>query len=188
MFNELDATNRIIRILGESKVNEINEYDESSIAHDILIENKNKVLSKGWFFNTDIDFTIVKNIDGFIYIPTNTLKIDNIKLENGESVNAVIRGDRLYDRDNNTFIFTQNIICDLVINLNFDDLIIQAKEYITCLSAEIYSNNMDGSETLYKLNKNNLETARNELYQIDLDSENIVHSGNSNIYNLRNYR
>jgi len=185
MFNELDATNRILRILGEMKVNQIEEYDESSIAHDILIEKKNQVLSKGWFFNTDESFTLLRDTNNYIYIPTNTLKIENITDENGEELNCVIRGDRLYDKVNNTFKFNFNIIADITINLNFDDLIIQAKEYITCLAAETYSNNMDGSQTLYNLNKKNLEKAEYELFQIDLDSQNLVHNGNSKIYNNR---
>jgi hypothetical protein len=91
----------------------------------------------------------------------------------------------LYDKYNNTFKFETDLLVDITVNMNFDDLIIQAKEYITCLAAETYSNNMDGSQTLYNLNKENVRKAEYELFQVDLDSQNLYHNGNNSIYNNR---
>lgn len=186
MFNELEAANRVIRVLGDSKSLSIDESEEIEIAFDILIEKKNMVLSKGWFFNINYELEILVDVDGFIQLPTETLKIDDIIDNLGEPIQSVIRGSRLYNLTDNTFVFEEKVVLDLTINMDFDDLIIQAKEYITCLAKEEYSNNMDGSSTLYQLNEKSLIKAEYNLEQLNVDSLNLVHYGNSNIYSTRN--
>ena len=65
---------------------------------------------------------------------------------------TVQRGDRLYDRKNNTYVFTEDLKGDMTIILDWDDLPEHARLYIMTKAGRELQENMIGSKDLTEIN------------------------------------
>lgn len=150
--SELEAINTILSVIGESPISSLSDISsvaDAVTAQSILSEVSRQVQTKGWHFNTEKDFEL--SPDTFskeIVIPSNAIRVD--PMGDDREVDAVQRGNKLYDRVNHTFQFTKSIKCDLVILLPFDQMPQAARHYITIKAARIFQSRTVGSEALYQ--------------------------------------
>ncbi len=150
--SELEAINTILSVIGESPISSLSDISsvaDAVTAQSILSEVSRQVQTKGWHFNTEKDFEL--SPDTFsqeIVIPSNALRVD--PMGDDREVDAVQRGNKLYDRVNHTFQFTKSIKCDLVILLPFDQMPQAARHYVTIKAARIFQSRTVGSEALYQ--------------------------------------
>ena len=108
--SKLDAVNSILLGIGEAPVNTLGSgLQEAEIAEVTLNNINREVQSIGWHFNTEIRYTLVKNSDGIINIPSNCLKVDVTAVLRDYNTDVVERSRKLYDRVKNTFVFTTDI-------------------------------------------------------------------------------
>ena len=150
--SKLDAVNSILIGTGEAPVNTLGSgLQEAEIAEVILDNISREVQSKGWTFNTDIRKTLVRTEAGYINLPSNCVKVDTTTLLRDYNTDVVERNRRLYDRITNSFIFTKDIITDIVLLLPFDELPEVARRYITLRASRKYQENILGSQTLSQL-------------------------------------
>ncbi|OAM53359.1 hypothetical protein A7981_05680 [Methylovorus sp. MM2] len=121
--------------IGESPVSSLDGTGLADVASAkrILRETSREVQNRGWDFNSEKNYPLPLSVDGFIYTPTNTLRIDTTK--EFQDVDVVHRGSRLYDRGNRTYVFTKTIKVDLLLGLPFEELPEAARHYITIRSA-----------------------------------------------------
>lgn len=128
---ELEAINEIIAALGESPVETLEDTGSAEVESAIarLRMTSRQVQEKGWHWNTAFT-TLPLTIDtGEVFVPANTLKADTIGEH--QCIDAVLRGRRLFDRQNNTYRFKHALKVTLVQFLPFDELPEAGRQYIT---------------------------------------------------------
>jgi len=150
--SKLDAVNSILIGIGEAPVNTLGSgLQEAEIAELILNNINREVQSSGWTFNTDLRLTLSPNSDGHINLPSNCIKVDAISVLRDYTTDIVERNRRLYDRVTNSFIFTTDVVVDMVTLLPFEGLPEVARRYITLRAGRKFQENIIGSPTLSKL-------------------------------------
>ena len=129
---ELSAVNSILGAIGQSPVTTLNyENPELSFIYNILTEVNKDVQNEGWHFNTEYHVKTTPDTDGYIYLPTNTLRYDLNGDYDYKTQDLVIRNGRLYDLVDHTDVFTGDLYLDLVTLYAFEDLPNPFQRYIT---------------------------------------------------------
>ena len=150
--SKLDAVNSILLGIGEAPVNTLGSgLQEAEIAEVTLNNINREVQTLGWHFNTEVRYTLGKNSDGIINLPSNCLKVDVTAVLRDYNTDVVERNRQLYDRVKNSFIFTEDIETDIVVFLDFEAIPEAARRYITLRAARKFQENILGSSTLSKL-------------------------------------
>lgn len=131
-----DAINICLQVIGEQVIEgslPLTGIYEAEIADDIIEATKEEVLAEGWSFNTDTNWTLVPDTSGYIAVSPSALRIDAT-----DSTKKLVRKDgKLYDKENRTYVFSTAIDCDVVWNLDFDDIPVAMQQYITLRAARI---------------------------------------------------
>lgn len=163
--NKLNLVNKCLRAIGNTELpsgtnpNTVAEGTVYARASTLVDEVAMVVLNAGWHFNTDYQYELVPDgTTGFITVPNSVLRIDSTRYKN-----YTLRGDKVYDNTNNTFIFTDNIKVNLIWVVSYSDLSVAASHYIGNRAAREFYEIMIGApqETSYIIK--NEQDAYNEL-------------------------
>lgn len=150
LTTELDAINIMLGTIGESPINSLDAATgvvDAVTARSILAEVAVQVQEEGWHFNTEYEFVLSPDAGTQeIYVAPNTIEVDVSPYTT--DVDVAIRGNRLYDRKNKTYQFSQDIKADLTILLEFNELPQAARHYITIRSARVFQQRVVGSQLL----------------------------------------
>ena len=146
---KLEAVNKLLQSIGETKVNSLASGLSDAEQAEITIDSiSREVQTAGWSFNTELKYTLAaESGTGFVYLPSNTLRVDNWKYY--PEKNYVQRGLRIYDSLNHTYAINQSVIVNLVVLLDFTDLPEAARRYITIRAARIFQDETVGSMELH---------------------------------------
>jgi hypothetical protein len=148
-MTKLEAVNVCLGTIGEPAVNSLDGASlDAQMASDFIDETSRRVQSKGWHWNKETH-TLSPDINNNIVLPVATVEVDTVN--GSRNTDVVQRGNRLYDRENNTYEFDTALELKLVVLLPFDDLPNVAKDYITIRAARLFQARVLGSETLHKL-------------------------------------
>lgn len=147
---ELEAVNLMLSVIGESPLSSLNDSTvvDAVLARNILSEVSRAVQTKGWHFNIEKAFPLLP--DAYtkeISVPTNCLRV--VTVYPTQDVEAVHRGQRLYDRANHTYQFAKTVKVDMAVALPFDELPETARHYIAIRAARVFQARSVGSDTLY---------------------------------------
>ena len=136
-LTELNAVNRMLRIINEMPVSSISgTISLDSIAQTVLLEVSEEVQTEGLQSNTDVDYPLTPDASNNINIPAAVLKIDAMDAD----VSVAVRGSLLYDKKNRTLEFTQTELkCKIVWLLDFEDLPNVTRTYITLRAARRFA-------------------------------------------------
>ena len=147
---ELEAVNTMLSAIGEAPVSSLEntELEDVAVAKNILNETIVDVQTTGYNFNTEYNFKINPDTSGNINVPNNAVYCDVSNRGTTSDKDLVLRGERLYDRENQTFTFTDAVYVDLILILPWDDLPQPARRYCTVKAARRYQNRVFGSDTL----------------------------------------
>ena len=156
--NKLGMVNQCLLAIGEvpladgTVLDDLQEGTDGAIARDIVAGTVVDIMSHGWFFNTDTNFKLYPDVDSFITVPPNFIRID------GGSYNArgryILRGNRLYDRQEQTYKFDSFISVDTVYIIAYEDMPQSAYKYMSLRSARQFQETVIGSATLYQFTIN----------------------------------
>ncbi len=148
---KLEAVNIMLSSIGEAPVNSLTSgLEDAELAETILGSVSRDVQSKGWTFNTDLKYTLSPDsVTKEISIPDNCLRVDTRGTVRSSSSDIVERGRKLYDRVNNTSIFSSSQIVDIVFNLEFTDIPEVARRYIVIRSARIFQDRVLASTSIH---------------------------------------
>jgi hypothetical protein len=171
LTSKLDAVNSMLIGIGEAPVNTLNSgLQEAEIAAVTLENISREVQSSGWSFNTDIRYTLTKQNNGTIPLPSNTLHVDTVGLKRLYNTDVIQRGMFLYDRTKNTDIFTADIEVDIIFLLDFDQLPEVARRYITLRAGRKFQEDTLGSDTMTQLQMKDEQRALFALRDADSQS------------------
>ena len=170
-MSELDAVNMMLMTIGEYKVNDLLNLagrSDAAIAKDILNNTSRAVQSKGWTFNTDFDVVMKpQQSDGTIPVEPNILRIDTTSTVRSGSQDIIERANKLYDRQSNTHIFTDNVTVNTVTYFTFEDLPEAARRYIAIRSARVFHDRVVGSGELHRFFQEDETIAWSELLEYE---------------------
>ena len=182
---ELEAINTMLSTIGESPVNTVEDTGNVDvvIARQILQTVSREVQARGWHFNTEINYTITPDSEGYLVLPNTVLKVDTVYPDSSKDV--VVRGSRLYDRENHTYVFTDAVKVDMTILLTFDELPEVARNYATIRASRIFQERVVGSDTLHAFNSQDEARAMVSLMEYEADTADLnILSGNYSVYRI----
>jgi hypothetical protein len=158
-LSELEAVNEILSVLGEAPVSTLGDPDNATSTAVSAARRAIKVASRAlqtqaWSFNTEYDYDLTPDGDGYLTVPSNCIRVDVDPLESDSSLDLVLRGTRLYNRADHTYVFTDPVTCTLVLLLEFDELPEAARHYIMVRAARQLQDKMAGSDALHVYTEN----------------------------------
>lgn len=166
-MTELEAVNVLLTTIGEQPINSLsgNQTTDVTIARQVLTEVSREVQSQGWHFNTEPEVSLVPDsVNSHITVPIDVARIDS------KYKNVVIRSGKLFDVEERTYIFTDNLKCDIIYFHDFLDLPHPAKKYITTRAARIFSDRSLNSESLNRMLKADERTSLVNLKEYENDT------------------
>lgn len=172
---ELEAVNLMLVSIGEQPVNTLEQpgVSEVSIARDILHQVSRQVQAIGLRCNSESNYRLPVDVDGYIILPSNTLSVD----ASDPTMDVVQRGNKLYDRKNHTYKFAQGVEVDIVFFLPFEELPQVVRDYIAIRAARVFQAKTVGSEALHAFTAEDEQKAYLALVAAEIDS------GDYNIFN-----
>lgn len=121
----------MLGFIGESPVSTLagSLGADVTLAVAILDQVTLETLEEGWSFNTDLGLSIAPDGSSNILVPANTLRIDLSRSQyfNGD---VVQRDTMMYDRCNQTSVFTGTLKFDVVYEQDFEEIPQVARTYI----------------------------------------------------------
>lgn len=179
----LEAVNLVLRMMGEAPVNGLDgEFGLAQQAADSLLTVSRKVMMEGWSFNTDYERTLQRDaISGEIRVPANALRIE-VNPFNYPGLEVVQRGEKLYDRKGNTYVFTQDIKADVTYALDWEELPEHARRFIAVIAGRELQQSVVGSKDLDQINYGMEVEARSAFFEVETTtSSHSMLQGNPNI-------
>lgn len=150
LTTELEALNIMLTAADEDPVQTASQpgHLPLSLAKGVLSEVARAVQTKGWAFNTEYEFPLSRDIDGYIPLPANTLSFDVD--DKFTDVSPVQRGLALYDRKNHTRVFQRDLTGTLIVLLSWDELPQALRQYIAIKAARTFQVRMQAGEFVYR--------------------------------------
>ncbi len=106
-----------MRAIGNEQPTDLDNPDaDEDIAISTVNETIVDVLSYGWWFNTELNWKLTPDAQGFINIPDTIIDLRTFRCS--RDVDLIKRGGRLYDKTNHTFDMTDNVQNDGTIDLD----------------------------------------------------------------------
>jgi hypothetical protein len=129
MLTDLEAVNAILRNLGTAAVTSLDTVSNPDVQAAIssLNDKRLAVQSQAWWFNTQENVTLARNLVDEIAIPSTTVTLDTSKC----GIDVVQHGLRLFNRETNSYKFDKNLTdIWLVTALPWDDLPYSVREVV----------------------------------------------------------
>ena len=168
---ELESVNIMLAAIGESPINSLTGTlpVDARTAQSTLAEVNKEVQSEGWSFNTEIDVTLSRDGSNHVNLSTDVLRIDP-NIHQHPTIDAIQRGLKLYDRLNNKYDFTEDLICTVVYYRTFDEIPEPARRYITIKAARIFVDRLVSDDGLRTYTQQDEIRARAILMETDLSN------------------
>lgn len=151
--SKLEAINSILSYAGEAPITSLDYVADSvsaTIASNVLNEVDRAFQTKGWSFNTDIDYTFTRDVSNNISVPSNAIRV-NVLESSYPTLKVVQRGTKLYDAKGKTYVFASNIVGEMVSLLDFELLPESARNYVVIRSGRMFLSRTRPDETQAKI-------------------------------------
>lgn len=137
-FSELDAVNHVLEAAGDPPVSSLVTENASSIAviQRKLRAERIKLLSRGHSFNTTYPYK-TPNTDGYIIIGDEILSVDGWG-NNKYTAYTVSPEGRLYDKTNDTDVFTDQVQLKIISDVDFENIRTQTQYQLMAAVAKSY--------------------------------------------------
>ena len=165
---ELEAINIMMAAIGEAPINTLTGTLPADVvmAQSTLTEINKQVQSEGWSFNTEIDVTLTRDSSNNVNLSSDVLRVD-ANIHQHPTIDPIQRGLKLYDRQNNTFVFEEDLICTVVYLRTFAEIPEQARYYITIRAARLFVDRLVGDDGLRTYTQQDETRARVILTETD---------------------
>ena len=186
---ELEAVNTMLSAVGEPPINFLDgqKNADAAIARNILTEISRDVQMQGWHFNTQINVTLTPGSDTFITLSDNVVRADiEYWTSGGASDNRDItqRGNRLFNKTDNTYAFTKDVKATVVYLLDWDELPEPARRFVTVKAARVFQDRMVGSQAHHAFSQEDEVRARAALKEFETDTADTSIFDNYDVFNI----
>lgn len=159
-MTELEAVNIMLRAIGEMPVSSVEEnvledYPEAQLAYQKLYEVSRQIQSIGLDCNTEERYPLTPDVNDNIILPANTMQV-----EAHDKSNYIMRGNKLYNKDTYTYVFSDTVEVDLIMFLEFDELPQHVRDYIVVVAKKEFQTVLLGAESLDAQLEENLKRTR----------------------------
>ena len=173
---ELQAVNAMLASIGETPVSDIpaSGISDAAIARDKLHEVNRQVQGMSLKCNTDYKVESSPDVDGYINIPTNALRVWAYY----QFKDYAVRNRKLYDRMEQTLIFTEVVYLNITTFLEWLDLPEHVRHYIAVKAGRRFQAEAVSSQILWNFSQIDEGEARAEMMRWELikHSDSILHS------------
>jgi hypothetical protein len=146
MLSELEAVNTMLSVVGQSPVSSLSGAisPDVELAKHVLRSTTKAVLLRGFNFNRE-ERKLAPDDDGKIRIPEGTLQIDLDPDETSMTRDYKIthRGDYLYNRKGNTYVFSKSVPVVLTIDLEWRYIPEVCRKYVEARASRIFGERLD---------------------------------------------
>ena len=154
---KLESINTMLSTIGESPVNTLTGTlpTDATMAINILDEINREVQSQGWKFNSSYKATLSRDTNNKIPIGNDVMHIEfNHLRESRTSYDPVLRGSFLYNLVTESFVWDKNFDnVKVIFLLPFEDIIEQARRFITIRASRIFHDRTLGANALHRFSK-----------------------------------
>ena len=166
---ELSAVNSILGSIGQAPITSLthNPPDpdplanpEISFVKNILDEVNKDVQSTGWAFNTETRVLKSPDSSGHFVIPSNAIMYDISDGQIDRRTDVVKRDGKLFDKVNQTDVFTSDYYIDSIVLLPFTDVPPPIQRYIIARASMKAATQLVSNADLVKLLKVEEEQAK----------------------------
>ena len=186
---ELEAVNTMLSAVGEPPINYLDgqKNADAAIARNILTEISRDVQMQGWHFNTQRNVTLTPESDTFITLSDNVVRVDIEYWTSGgtsDSRDITQRGNRLYNKTDNTYAFTKDVKATVVYLLDWTELPEPARRFVTVKAARIFQDRMVGSQAHHAFSREDEVRARASLKEFETDTADNSIFDNYDVMNI----
>ena len=138
-MNKIDAVNAVLRRIGLTPVSALDTGGLSvqAQAERYLDDADLACQARGWHFNTRSNVTLTRNASSKISVPESTYRIDTMGSDGDKDVTVV--GGYLFDLENNTDVWSQDLVVTYVSKAAFTDLPQTFADYIISEAAFLFN-------------------------------------------------
>jgi hypothetical protein len=188
LSTKLASVNRILAAVGQQPVASISGSlpVDVTAAVNALDEVFAQQIVRGWHFNYEEKVTLSKDGGGKIAWPANCLRV---VIEKWRYANLDVTGRddggtyRLYDKVAHSFVFTTDLICDVVYSFDFESTPEAFRQYCTVRAARVLQDRMLVSPTVHSF------TLRDEIEALKVLNQHESLQRSPNIFdNMAAYR
>lgn len=161
-MSELEAVNELLISIGQAPVSTlaVSGIRDVNIAKAELQKVSRRVQTRGWNFNTDEAYKLTPDVDGNILIPAGAIKVDaSSKFENFVQRRHATKGLVLYNKDDQTDVFTEPVEVDIVWGFAFEDLPETARCYVATAAGRKFQSRVIGSRILDAFQAEDVQSA-----------------------------
>ena len=165
---ELSAVNNILGAIGQSPLTTLN-FDNPEIAfiYNLLRDANVDTQAEGWHFNTEKHVKYSPDANGKIAIGNDILSMDVHDNHIRRNYNLVRRNGFLYDKQDHTDVFTNDVHLDVVRLYLFEDLPIVFRRFITYRASAAAATQLVANPNLVRLLSNQAGLARAALQEYE---------------------
>ena len=164
-----DAINICLTTIGESPIpsttSHIGHY-EAELAHTIIGEAKTEILAEGFQFNTDDNWDLVPDTQGYIAIPVDVISVDGTS--RGDDL--IERAGKLYNKASNTYKFTTTQSLSIVWDMAFDTLPVPVQSVVVAAAKLKLYTRVIGVDSMVSQLERELQDMRSLMIADDLRS------------------
>ena len=164
-ITQLEAVNLALTSAGATPITSLENNQPDVLSIKTLLEaTRRQIQARGWWFNRESGIVLSPDQQGHVIVPANTLHVDSTTRSDA----FVLRGTKLYDRQNHTFVIGASVTIDTIILLGFDDLPYNAQNAIQFKSAMRFVGGDDGDAQEFQRLKIEYDEAFAELKRENL--------------------
>ena len=185
---ELECINIMLAAIGEAPINTLTGTlpVDAVTAQKTLAEINKDVQNEGWSFNQEFNVKLTRDGSNQISLGTDMLKVDANVFDH-PTIDVIQRGLKMYDRKNNTYVFDEDLTCNITYFRNFDVIPESARRYINIRAARVFVDRLVGDDGLRTYTAQDEARARANLMENDMDNaDHNVLSGDPNLNNAMN--
>ena len=183
-LTELEALNMMLTNIGETPVSTLNSTGDLyvSVARQMLYDVSREVQTVGWYFNTEVNYPLPRDTSGQITVSQNVISLD--LTEDYYTYDAVLRGNKLYNRKDHSYIFDQSLKADLTLFLSWDELPQPARQYIAVVAARRFQKRYQPDDYTTKVTADEEITAKAQLEDFDANTRDYNMADNYSVFNI----
>ena len=147
-ITELDAVNEILASIGEAPIATLDDnFVDGESARAKLHQVSRQVQASGWSFNTENDWVLTPDVNGYINLP---IDFHSVVINDDPDHRVYVkRGNRLYNRLEQTYEFTDPVTATKVVRiLPFDELPELLRQFIVVRAGRRFQATLEGDRLI----------------------------------------